>query len=173
MPVVVDERVVRDALALAGEWDQDGKAAAQAALEWMGWEGEGPLRLRRHDVQLFVWYTLPRKFMASLEHKREAAAALAGTLDRLGERAAGYADVCRAPETDELLVAWEVEDPAAWQRFRELLERSGLEPPDTDLLTWGEVMGLEEACVREQVATALEEAVEDGRLPRAPSSSSR
>ncbi len=40
----------------------------------------------------------------------------------------------RAPETDALLRAWEYEDPAAWQRFRELLERSGLEPPATDLL---------------------------------------
>jgi hypothetical protein len=164
MPVEVSERALRDALALAGEWDSDGTPAAEAALEWMGWEGDGPLRLRRYDVQLFVWYTLPRKFLASLEHKREAASALARTLDRLGDRAATYAEVCRSPETDELLRAWEAEDPAAWRRFRELLDRSGIEPPDSDLLTWGQVMGLEEARVREQVATVLEEAIEDGRL---------
>ena len=164
MPVEVTERALRDALALAGEWDPDGTPAAQAALEWMGWEGDGPLWLRRYDVQLFVWYTLPRKFLASLEHKREAAAALARTLDRLGDRAATYAEVCRSPETDELLHAWEVEDPATWERFRELLDRSGIEPPDTDLLSWGQVMGFEEARVREQVASALEEAIEDGRL---------
>jgi len=164
MPVEVSERALRDALALAGEWDSDGTPAAQAALEWMGWEGDGPLWLRRYDVQLFVWYTLPRKFLASLEHKREAAAALARTLDRLGDRAATYAEVCRSPETDELRHAWEAEDPAAWERFRELLDRSGIEPPDTDLLAWGQVMGFEEARVREQVASALEEAIEDGRL---------
>lgn len=99
MPVEVTERALRDALALAGEWDSDGTPAAQAALEWMGWEGDGPLWLRRYDVQLFVWYTLPRKFLASLEHKREAAAALARTLDRLGDRAATYAEVCRSPES--------------------------------------------------------------------------
>jgi hypothetical protein len=164
MPVEVAERALRDALALAGEWDPDGTPAAQAALEWMGWDGEGPLWLRRYDVQLFVWYTLPRKFLTSLEHKREAAAALARTLERLGDPAATYAEVCRSPETDELLSAWEAEDPAAWQRFRELLDRSGLEPPDTDLLTWGGAMGLEEARVWEQIVTALEEAAEDGRL---------
>lgn len=164
MPVEVTERALRDALALAGEWDGDDAPAAQAALEWMGWEGEGSLWLRRYDVQLFVWYKLPRKFLASLEHKREAAAALARTLDRLGERAATYAEVCRSPETDELLCAWEAEDPAASQRLRDLLDRSGIEPPDTDLLAWGHVMGLEEARAREQVAIALEEAAEDGRL---------
>ncbi len=164
MPVEVTELALRDALALAGEWDLDGTPAAQAALEWMGWEGEGPLWLRRYDVQLFVWYTLPRKFLTSLEHKREAAAALARTLERLGDPAATYAEVCRSPETDELLSAWEAEDPAAWKRFRELLDRSGLEPPDTDLLIWGAVMHVEEARVREQIVTALEEAIEDGRL---------
>lgn len=164
MPVEVTERALRDALALAGERDGDDAPAAQAALEWMGWEGEGSLWLRRYDVQLFVWYTLPRKFLASLEHKREAVAALARTLDRLGERAATYAEVCRSLETDELLCAWEAEDPAASQRVRDLLDRSGIEPPDTDRLAWGHVMGLEEARVREQVAIALEEATEDGRL---------
>lgn len=126
--------------------------------------GRGPLLLRRYDVQLFVWYALPRKFLASLAHKREAAVALARTLERLGDRAASYAEVCRSPETDELLRAWDAEDPAASQRLRELLDRSGIEPPDTDLLAWGDVIGFEEARVREQVATALEEAIEDGRL---------
>src|SRR5260370_40415717 len=124
MPVELTERELRDTLAVAGEWDHDGARAAHSALEWMGWEGEGRLLLRRYDVQLFVWYTLPRKFLTTLEHKREAADALACTLERLGGRAAGYAEVCRSPETDELLRAWETEDPAAWRRFRGLLASS-------------------------------------------------
>ena len=164
MPVELTERELRDTLAVAGEWDDDGAQAAHSALEWLGWEGEGELLLRRYDVQLFVWYTLPRKFLTSLADKREAADALACMLERLGGRAAGYAEVCRSPETDGLLRAWEAEDPAAWSRFRELLENSGLEPPDTELLAWGQVMGSEEACAREDIATAIEEAVEDGLL---------
>jgi hypothetical protein len=130
----------------------------------MGWEGEGPLLLRRYDVQLFVWYALPHKFVASLEQKLEVAVALARMLECLGGRAARYAEVCRSPETDDLLRAWDAEDPAAPQRLRELLDRSGIEPPDTDLLAWGQVVGFEEARVRERVATALEEAIEGGRL---------
>ncbi|MBV9684432.1 MAG: hypothetical protein JO046_21755 [Solirubrobacterales bacterium] len=164
MPVELTADTLRDALAVAGEWDEEGARSARAALEWMGWEGDGPLLLRRYDVQLFVWYTLPRKFLTTLEHKREAADALARTLERIGGRAAVYAQTCRARETDELLCAWENEDPGAWPRFRELLEESGLEPPDTKLLAWGPVMGFVEACAREQVATALEQAVETGGL---------
>jgi hypothetical protein len=140
MPVELTERELRDTLAVAGEWDHDGAEATHSSLEWLGWEGEGELLLRRYDVQLFVWYTLPRKFLTTLADKRGAADALACTLERLGGRAASYAEVCRAPETDELLRAWEAEDPAAWSRLRELLKNSGLEPPDTELLTWGQVM---------------------------------
>ncbi len=165
MPVELTEAELRDALAVAGEWDEQGARSAQSALEWMGWEGEGPLLLRRYDVQLFVWHTLPRKFLTTLEHKREAADVLARTLEGLRGRAASYAELCRARETEELLCAWESEDPAAWPRFQELLDGSGLEPPDTELFAWGQVMGLVEACAREQIATALERAVENGLLP--------
>ena len=164
MPVELTERAIRDALAVAEEWNVDGARSARAALEWMGWEDDGPLLLRRYDVQLFVWYTLPRKFLTTLEHKREAADALARTLEQIGGRAASYADTCRARETDALLSAWENEDPNAWRRFQELLEGSGLQPPNTELLAWGRVMGFVEAPAREQVVTALEEAIEAGML---------
>lgn len=164
MPVELSERELRDAIAVVGEWDREGAQAAQSAFEWMGWEGEEPLFLRRYDVQLFVWYVLPRKYLVGLDDKEAVAAALAKTLERLGGQAAGYAEVCRAPETRRLLCAWEAEDPAAPRTFRKLLDSSGIEPPDTDLLAWGSVMGFEEARVREQVATALEEAIESGRL---------
>jgi hypothetical protein len=164
MPVVVSERAVRDALMLVGEWERDGTAAALAALAWMGWDGAGPLRLRRYDVQVFAWFLLPRTFVVSLEQRRRAAAMLARTLECLGDRAATYAEVCRSPEAEELLCAWEADDPGAWRRVGELLDRSGIEPPDTDLITWGQAMGVEETRARDEVATALEEAIEDGRL---------
>jgi hypothetical protein len=164
MPVELSERELRDAIAVVGEWDREGAQAAQSAFEWMGWEGEEPLLLRRYDVQLFVWYVLPRKYLIGLDDKEAVAAALAKTLERLGGQAAGYADVCRAPETRRLLRAWEAEDPVAPRTFRDLLDSSGIEPPDTDQLAWGSVMGFEEARVREQVATALEEAIECGDL---------
>ena len=163
MPVELSERALRDALAVFGEHGGDA-AHAESALGWMGWEGEGQHLLRRYDVQQFVWYIVPRKFIASLHHKREAVAGLARFLECLGGRAATYADACRSTDTDELLCAWEAEDPGAFPKFRALLEASGIEPPDTDLVTWGQIMGLDEARVRERVSTALEEALEDGQL---------
>lgn len=164
MPVELTERALRDAVAMLAEHDSQGAQAAESALDWIGWQREGPLLLRHYDVQLFAWYVLPRKFLAPLEDKREAAASVARLLERLGGRAASYAAVCRSPETDELLRAWEVDDPDAWRVFRELLDGSGLEPPDTGQLAWGQVMGPDEACVREQVSIVLEEAIEEGVL---------
>jgi hypothetical protein len=134
---MVSERALRDALMLAGEWERGGTQAAQVVLEIMGWDGASALRLRRYDVQVFAWYTLPRTFLATLDQRRQAAAMLARTLECVGGRAASYAEVCRSPETEELLCAWEADDPAASRRFGELLTRSGIEPPDTDLITWG------------------------------------
>jgi hypothetical protein len=170
VPIDVTERELRDALALVGEWDPNGTPTAHAALQCMGWEGTGPLRLRRYDVQRFMWHTLPRTYLATFEQRRLAAAALARTLEHLGGRAATYAELCRSAETEELFCAWEKNDPGAGRRFRELLARSGIEPPDTDLLAWDQMPGSNEALVRDHVATTLEEAIEEGRL--APDSTS-
>ena len=164
MAVELSEDDVRDALAVLGEHDENGAQAAQSSLAWVGWDGEGPLALRRYDVQLFCWYTLPCKFLASIDDKREAASALARTLEAFGGAPATYAEVCRSAETAQLLMLWELDEAAARRRLRELLDSSGIEPPDTELLTWGEVMGVDEASAREHVSIALEAAVEDGRL---------
>jgi hypothetical protein len=164
MPTEVTAAAVHDALAVTGEQRLDGAEPVRAALESLGWDGEGTLRLRRYDVQRFLWYTLPRKFIAPLEQKREVAESLAVILEQLGGRAANYAAICRDPRTRELLRAWGADDPAAWEQFHALMADSGLEPPDTDLLSWGQVMGLDEASAREQIVTALEEAIEAGTL---------
>jgi hypothetical protein len=114
---------------LVGERDGGGVQDGRAALEWIGWHGEGSLLVRRYNVQLFCWYTLPRKFLTSIEHKREAAA-LARVLEQFGGRAATYAAVCRSSDARELLEAWAHDERSAWPRFRKLLDDSGLEPPD-------------------------------------------
>jgi hypothetical protein len=164
MPIEFTEDQLRDAIAVIGERYERGGQAAESVLGWLGWEGEGPLLLRRYDVQLFAWYTLPRKFLTDLADKLETLELVAFTLEQLSPDAANYAEICRSDATRDLLDAWEAEDPAVWRRFRELLESSGIEPPDTDQLVWGSVMGFDEARVREQVATALEHAIEDGHL---------
>ncbi len=109
-------------------------------------------------------YQLPAKFLASLEDKREVARGVALTLEQLGGQAATYARVLRSHETDQLPESWERSGSIGRMRFRELLTDSGLEPPDAELLSWGQMMELEEAGIRDDVITVLERAIEDGRL---------
>ncbi len=92
------------------------------------------------------------------------AASLTRFLELAGGQAAAYARICSSRQTIRLLEAWEGEDAGARTLLRDALEASGIEPPDTDALQWGSLMGLEEARLRDQVALELETAVEEGRL---------
>src|SRR6266511_1201693 len=111
------------------EFDPEAARDAAAVLGWLGWDREGPLWVRRYDVQLFAWYQLPHKWLATLEERRAVLRAFGALLERVGGRAATYADVCRSADTDALLELWERDDPGARGRLRELLDGSGLEPP--------------------------------------------
>jgi hypothetical protein len=173
MPVELTQKAVRDALAVLQEHEPVTARDATVVLESLGWDDEVPFLLRRYNVQVFAWFELSRRWIVSLDEKRGLLETLARLLERLGGRAATYADVCRSPETDALLEAYENEDPTARQQMRELLQRSGLEPSDTKLLAWGSIMGLTEAGIREQVGVSLEEALEDGRLVTGSSTSAR
>lgn len=166
MPVEIPARSVHGALADLSAHDPDDARDAEAALEWMaGWEGDGaPLVLRRYDLQVFLWYALPRRWLVPAEDHQRIALAMARLLDGLGDAARGYAALCRGLETRRLLRAWGADDPAAPQLLEAALETSGLEPPDTGLLRWGSFMGPQEAGVRGEVTALLEEAVETGRL---------
>jgi hypothetical protein len=54
VPVTLPARALGDALARLQEHDVD----AEPALSWLGWDGEGPLRLRRYDLLVYLWYAL-------------------------------------------------------------------------------------------------------------------
>jgi len=137
----------------------------EGALEWVSGEtGSDPLVLTRYDLQVFLWYLLPRKWLISLEHKRAVAEAFARFLERVDDRVRDHAALCRSNDTQELLALWEQDDPHASRRFLELMDDSGLEPPDTALLAWGDLMGPGEADLRHRAALALETAMEDGEL---------
>lgn len=150
---------------MLGEHDLDAPCDVEGALEWIAprEDPEAPVEISRYYLQIFLWYRLPRKWLTSAEHKRAVAARLGRFLELVGGRAAAYAGLCTSDETMRLLRAWEDGDGAG-ELFRDSLEASGIEPPDTDALEWGSVMGLEEARLRDVVALELERAVEEGRL---------
>lgn len=166
MPVELAPDVVSRVLARLGEYDLDAPRDVEGALEWIAGreDPELPIVLSRYELQVFLWYGLPRKWLAPLEEKQAVAARLGRFLELVGGRATTHAAMCTSEQTMRLLRAWEEDDDAAGELLREALTASGIEPPDTDALEWGSLMGLEEARLREQTARELENAVEEGRL---------
>jgi hypothetical protein len=140
----------------------------RSALAWFGADEEGrDVCVSRHDLQQFVHYTLPRKFLVGVEEHIAIARALGDALEGLGAPQA-YADLCRSPETLALLRLWDVDEDAAFAQFAALTDASGLEPPDVDELQWRGVMGMIEAQTRDAATLELERALESGdRRPAA------
>jgi hypothetical protein len=159
MPFTVDKGALdRYAAGLRREVAAD----LRGALGWFGADEPGPsVEISRHDLQQFVHYTLPRKFLIGVEEHVAVARALGDALEHLGAPAA-YAELCRSPETIELLRLWAIDADAAFARFSSFTEASGLEPPDVEELRWQAVMGPAEAMARDAVTLALERALESG-----------
>src|SRR4051794_9232229 len=67
MPIRIEAETLHHALARLEEWDREAAIDARSSLSWLGWDDEGPLLLRRYDLQLHLWYELPTKVSASLE----------------------------------------------------------------------------------------------------------
>jgi hypothetical protein len=112
-----------------------------------------PERVTRYDVQTLCWEALPR-----LAHQwRDAAAVLAELLGLLGYP--GYAEICRGEITKRILAADTALGPAL---VRSAWRESGIEPPNSPLLNWGEVRGPVEQAVHGGVGRILEEAAENG-----------
>jgi hypothetical protein len=139
--------------------DEAAAADAREALEWltMGESEDEPLVLTRRGLQLFLWYELPRKWLMPPNELLHVAGAFAELLDLVGPEAAPYAALCRSAETERVI-------RTGGEDCFELIDASGLEPPDTKLLEWRDLMSMEEAQEREAAAVFLEEAIDRGDL---------
>ena len=134
----------------------------RGALGWFGADEDVPtICISRYDLQQFLHYTLPRKYLAGVEEHIAVARALGDALEHLGAPAE-YAELCRSPETLALLRLWAVDDDAAFAQFAAFVDASGLEPPDVDELKWQGVMGVVEARTRDAATLALKRALESG-----------
>jgi hypothetical protein len=155
------DTIVAGALARLRAEDEHLGGDAEAALNSLTWD-EGLETITQYGLQTFLWYELPRKWMTDLDGKRHLATALGRLLDLVG--LPRYAAICRSPETDAVLAAYERDDREGFAAFRRAEERSGLHPPDLPELTWGPVMGTREAGAFWATAAALELAVACGQL---------
>jgi len=154
--VIVDRAVADAIVARLSERDRRLGEDARAAVEWLtGFEGdELPAVFSRRELQLFLWYQLPKKWLIHTAEQQAVAEALACFFDEVGAEAAPLAALCRSPETAQLI-------SSGGRKLASALERSGLEPPDTPVLAWSEFMSIEEALEHDLVATLLEEAIDN------------
>jgi hypothetical protein len=134
-------------------------ADAEVAAQWLT-AGEGTDMLYQAAVQRFLWFTLPPKFPPTTW--RSVIAGTAALLDQLGLRR--YAGIARGDETCDILDAWDQDDEAGRKRSLAAHVSSGVNAPDTELVRWGSVMGIDEARAQESVERALEAAIVAGEL---------
>ena len=122
--------------------------------------GEGPGMIHQAALQQFLWWYLPRDYpVDEWDGLVEASAML---LDDLG--LALLADVARSEQTASVLAAWRQSRTKGAAAFRSAHAKSGVEPPDTTLLAWGSVMGVDEVRALDAVERALGDAVAAGHL---------
>ena len=146
----------------AAELDREVELDLRGALGWFGAdEDAATFCVSRHELQQFLHYTLPRKYLAGMDEHIAVARALGHAFERLGAPAE-YGELCRSPETLALLRLWDVDEDAAFAQFAAFTDASGLEPPDVDELEWQGVMGMVEARTRDAATLALERAFESG-----------
>ncbi len=117
--------------------------------------GQGTSPVHQAAVQHFLWWYMPRRLEP--EYWRETAEAAAELLDELGM--GHLARVARSAETAVVLEAWTHGADAGARAFRTARAASGVEPPDTEVLAWGPVMGPQEAMALDAAERALGEAV--------------
>lgn len=132
--------------------------------------GEGKEVLRQAVVQDFLWYRLPAKYPD--ETWLPIARAAAVLLERLGlDR---YASIARSETTTTVLESWREGRARGLSRYHAAAGASGVKPPDTDLLAWSWVMGMDEISAYALVESQLEEAIVAGEfVPGAPGWKSR
>jgi hypothetical protein len=161
-PADLSERDVEAALDRIASRNAERAQEAQHVYDTLTW-GEGPGQLAQAGVQNWLWYRLPTKYLTDEPGYMTRLADIAAELfDELALD--GYAAICRSRATVEVHTAFDRSSDAGYAAMRRALDVSGIEPPDTDSLRWGGVMGIEESMARTSVELALERAIDTGDL---------
>ena len=151
---------VEQALAALGRLEPDLVDDVRAAWESLT-GGAGPETITQWRLQQFCWEELARLWLDDPQSRWRVAEALAGLFDAL--EMPRYASIARGETTRQVLLSGDTGDRGR-SLVRKAMQRSGIEPPDTELLTWGAVMGPAEAQGLELVADRLELAAAAGDL---------
>lgn len=135
---------------------------AQRLLGWLVPDGDPLVALSAAEVERFCWYELPRKWHVDTPEQRRAVAVLADLLTGVGGVRA--AAVCTSATTAQVLEAWQRSEEAGFAAYRKAAAASPTTPPDLPELSWGQVMGIQEALARANLEGRLEQALDEGEL---------
>lgn len=152
---------VEQALATLGRGDPELIEDARTAWESLTGTG-GPEVVTQWRLQQFCWGELTGWPEEDGQGRWRVAQALAVLLDALGMPR--YAGIARSETTRQVLLAGDQTPARGRTLARRAAQRSGIEPPDTELLTWGAVAGPAEMHALELVADRLEMAIAVGDL---------
>lgn len=153
-------RTVEQALASLARVEPGLVDDARSVWDWLAADG-GPEAVTQWRLQHFCWEQLPR-MPQDASRRWQSAQALAALLDTLAMPR--YAGIARSETTRQILLSGDQAPDRGRTAVRRAIQRSGIEPPDTELLTWGAVMGTTEAYALETVADRLELSVVAGTL---------
>ncbi|WP_267593866.1 hypothetical protein [Carbonactinospora thermoautotrophica] len=137
---------------LIAHLDPQSARFATAALDWLLPQGGDLDDLTQIELQDFLWLQLPAVWPVPIELQLEVAEALAELFTLSGHRR--LADVCRSPRTRAVFGAWA--EGLGLTAYRQAMEASGVEPPNTGRITWSHVMGAGEGEVRREIGRLLE-----------------
>jgi hypothetical protein len=155
-------RLPEDAVTSALEGREESWAkAGRDAWEALTWTGDSPV-VPLIDFQEYIWYRLPVKYLASLDHKFEVLGGLQRMLEMLGYP--HHAALCGSMQTKRIIQEWESDEATAREMLRRSMDASGVMPPDVRSLRWGSVMGVEEAGLHLGASIMLEKAIAEGAL---------
>ena len=133
--------------------------ALQTVADYL-WPGEDVDLAHQAAVQSFLWWDLPRRHgPRDWDALAEATAVL---LEAVGK--GRLSDIARSAQTAEVLGAWRADPAEGAAACRSAQAASGVEPPDTEVLAWGSILGPEEADALGAVERALSHAVANGEL---------
>lgn len=154
----VDDTVAAALSALDAE---DPAIAADAIHAWEKLSELSPAHgPTQASVQHLCWAALREQHEDEPERAWAQSCALGELLQRLGR--IRYAAIARSETTRRLLF---IDDPEEWsEAYRVALEMSGVEPPDTDEVTWQHMCTSEELAIVEQISSTLEVAAVTGEF---------
>jgi len=161
-PRELSERDIELALDRIASRSDERAREARHVYDSLAW-GEGPEQMTQAVVQNWLWHQLPTKYLTDEAGFMARLTGIAAELfDELGLD--GYSAICRSRSTVEVHAAFDRSRKDGYEEMRRALDASGIEPPDTDSLRWGDVMGIEESLARSAIEAALERAIDAGEL---------